>query len=46
MHSIDMDVLTRVGGHSPHQSTELLDRLVAMHALRAWRQLRDTDEVL
>ncbi|MFE2101274.1 hypothetical protein [Streptomyces sp. BK340] len=41
-----MDLLTRPGGHSPHQTAELLDRLVAVHALAAWHHNRYTDEVL
>ncbi|SOD91545.1 hypothetical protein SAMN06272765_7199 [Streptomyces sp. Ag109_G2-15] len=46
VHSVDMDALTRLGGHSPHQNAELLDRLVAVHALAAWHHNRYTDEVL
>ncbi|MEU9456529.1 hypothetical protein [Streptomyces sp. NPDC048277] len=44
--SLDMDVLTRLSGHSRQQSAELLDRLIAVRALAAWHQNRDTDEVL
>ncbi|MGY5118013.1 hypothetical protein ACWC2H_19455, partial [Streptomyces sp. 900105755] len=43
---LDMDVLTHLSGHSRQQTTELLGRLVAVRALAAWRQSRDTDEVL
>ncbi|MEU9347999.1 hypothetical protein AB0D74_43070 [Streptomyces sp. NPDC048278] len=43
---LDMEVLTRLSGHSRQQTAELLDRLVAVRALAAWRQDRDTDEVL
>ncbi|MFI8242595.1 hypothetical protein ACIF83_36015 [Streptomyces sp. NPDC085866] len=46
VHSVDMDVLTRLSGHSTHQLEELLDRLVAVHALAAWHHNRYTDEVL
>lgn len=41
----DLDVLARQCGHSPHQTAELLDRLVASHALNAWRHNRETDEI-
>ncbi|MFJ8536843.1 hypothetical protein [Streptomyces sp. NPDC093591] len=44
-HTTDMDILARLCGHSPQQTAELLDRLVAMHALTAWHHSRDTDEV-
>ncbi|KUL37410.1 hypothetical protein [Streptomyces regalis] len=44
-HSTDMEILARLCGHSPHQSAELFDRLVAMRALAAWHHNRDTDEV-
>ncbi|MCZ0991777.1 hypothetical protein O1M54_50805 [Streptomyces diastatochromogenes] len=46
VHSIDMDALTRLSGHSTHQTAELLDRLVAVHALAAWHPNQYTDEVL
>ncbi|MFE5036911.1 hypothetical protein [Streptomyces sp. NPDC056683] len=46
MYTVDMEVLTRLSGHSRQQTAELLDRLVAMRALAAWRQRPDTDEVL
>ncbi|MGW2433689.1 hypothetical protein [Streptomyces sp. NPDC001640] len=45
-HSIDMDVLARLCGHSPHQTAELLDRLTSTRVLAAWHHYRDTDEVL
>ncbi|MFJ3804294.1 hypothetical protein ACIPSJ_49465 [Streptomyces sp. NPDC090088] len=45
-HGTDMDVLARLGGHSPAQTAELLDRLVALGTLAAWTHDRDTDEVL
>ncbi|PAZ10478.1 hypothetical protein CLM62_40670 [Streptomyces sp. SA15] len=32
-------------GHSPHQTAELLDRLVATRTLTAWHHNRDTDDV-
>ncbi|MFJ8510197.1 hypothetical protein [Streptomyces avermitilis] len=43
--STDMEVLTRLCGHSPHQTEELLDRLVTMHSLASWRYHQETDEV-
>lgn len=43
--STDLKVLARLCGHSPQQTAELLDRLVASHALTAWRHNRETDEV-
>lgn len=45
-HTVDMEVLTRLSGHSRQQLAELLDRLVALRVLTTWRQHRDTDEVL
>ncbi|MGW1916918.1 hypothetical protein ACWCQS_41105 [Streptomyces sp. NPDC002076] len=45
-HGTDMDVLARLCGHSPAQTAELLDRLVAVRTLTAWTHDRDTDEVL
>ncbi|MER5905109.1 hypothetical protein ABT150_34360 [Streptomyces mirabilis] len=42
----DMEVLARLCGHSPHQTEELLDRLVTSRSLAAWRYCRDTDEVV
>lgn len=42
--SADLEVLARLSGHSPHQTAELLDRLVAMQALSIWRHDRDTGE--
>ncbi|MFD0391850.1 hypothetical protein ACFQ3Z_00435 [Streptomyces nogalater] len=44
-HTIEMDVLARLCGHSPHQTAELLDRLVASHVLTSWQHRLDTDEV-
>jgi hypothetical protein len=44
-HTIEMDVLARLCGHSPHQAAELLDRLVASHVLTSWHHRLDTDEV-
>ncbi|MEU8975628.1 hypothetical protein AB0D11_41610 [Streptomyces monashensis] len=44
-HSVEMDVLTRLCGHSPHPTAELLDRLVVMRVLAAWRHDRGSDEV-
>ncbi|MFD0008933.1 hypothetical protein ACFVJ4_42165 [Streptomyces sp. NPDC127178] len=43
--STDMDILTRLCGHSPQQTGELLDRLVATRTLEAWQYNRETDEV-
>ncbi|MFE7834755.1 hypothetical protein ACFU53_01360 [Streptomyces sp. NPDC057474] len=45
-HGTDMDVLARLCGHSPHQTGELLDRLVALRTLTAWHRDRETDEVV
>ncbi|MEV6946792.1 hypothetical protein AB0N07_33455 [Streptomyces sp. NPDC051172] len=44
-HSITMYILTRLCGHSPQQTGELLDRLVTTHTLRTWHHNRETDEV-
>ncbi|WP_256338421.1 hypothetical protein [Streptomyces sp. KS_5] len=44
-HSTDMDILTRLCGHSAQQAGELLDRLVTTHTLKAWQHNRETDEV-
>ncbi|ULR55758.1 hypothetical protein [Streptomyces deccanensis] len=44
-HSTDMDILTRLCGHSPQQTGELLDRLVTTRTLRAWHHNRETDAV-
>lgn len=43
--STDLDVLARLCGHSPQQTTELLDRLAALHCLAAWKHNRETDEI-
>lgn len=43
--STDLEVLARLCGHSPHQTAELLDRLVAANALATWQRNRETDEV-
>ncbi|MDX3640171.1 hypothetical protein [Streptomyces sp. MB09-02B] len=45
-HGTDMDVLARLCGHSPHQTGELLDRLVALRTLAAWHRDRETDQVV
>ncbi|MFI1035247.1 hypothetical protein [Streptomyces sp. NPDC020951] len=42
---LDMDVLTRLGGHSRQQTAELLDRLLSVRALATWCPDRNTDEV-
>ncbi|MFJ9566037.1 hypothetical protein ACIRQQ_39145 [Streptomyces fuscichromogenes] len=42
---LEMDVLTRLGGHSRQQTAELLDRLVAVRVLATWHPDRSTDEV-
>lgn len=44
--SVDMEVLARLCAHSPHQTAELLDRLVTTRALASWHHDRDTDEVV
>ncbi|MFF2852014.1 hypothetical protein ACFVT5_37640 [Streptomyces sp. NPDC058001] len=41
----DMEQLARLSGHSPHQTEELLDRLMTSHSLAAWHYCRDTDEL-
>ncbi|MEU0785380.1 hypothetical protein ABZ341_27840 [Streptomyces sp. NPDC006173] len=43
--STDLEVLARLCGHSPTQTVELLDRLVASNALTGWRHDRQSDEV-
>ncbi|RSN81873.1 hypothetical protein DMH26_36480 [Streptomyces sp. WAC 05379] len=45
-HSTDMDILTRLCGHSAQQTSDLLDRLVTTRTLQAWRHNRETDEVV
>ncbi|MFF0017995.1 hypothetical protein [Streptomyces sp. NPDC005374] len=45
-HGTDMDVLARLCGHSPQQTGELFDRLVATLTLKAWSHNRETDEVV
>ncbi|WP_330351950.1 hypothetical protein [Streptomyces chartreusis] len=45
-HGTDMDILTRMCGHSPQQTVALLDRLVTTRTLQAWRHDRETDEVV
>ncbi len=42
----DMGTVSRMCGHSPQQTKELLDRLVSAHSLAIWRHDCDTDEVL
>ncbi|MGW0424855.1 hypothetical protein [Streptomyces sp. NPDC003015] len=44
-HAVDLDVLARLCGHSPQQTKELLDRLVASRTLSTWHHQRGTDEV-
>ncbi|QOV33111.1 hypothetical protein IM697_22855 [Streptomyces ferrugineus] len=41
----DLATIARLCGHSPQQTGELLDRLVARGSLSAWSHQRDTDEV-
>ncbi|RZB19640.1 hypothetical protein StrepF001_13030 [Streptomyces sp. F001] len=41
----DLATIARLCGHSPQQTGELLDRLVARRILSAWHHQRDTDEV-
>jgi hypothetical protein len=41
----DLATLAHLCGHSPQQTGELLDRLVARHALSAWSHHRESDEV-
>ncbi|WP_369395566.1 hypothetical protein AB5J72_51475 (plasmid) [Streptomyces sp. CG1] len=45
-HSVDMDILGRLCGHSPEQTTELLDQLVRTHALSTWHYNQHSGEVL
>ncbi|BET45040.1 hypothetical protein RGQ21_00220 [Kitasatospora aureofaciens] len=42
----DMAAVSRLCGHHPQQTKELLDRLVAARTLVSWRYHEDTDEVL
>ncbi|MFB6931302.1 hypothetical protein [Streptomyces chartreusis] len=44
-HNTDMDTLTRLCGHSPQQTGELLDRLVVTRTVGTWQHNRETDEV-
>lgn len=44
-HSTDMDILTRLCGHSPQQTGDLLDGLVTTRTLGAWHHNRESDEV-
>lgn len=41
-----MAVPARLCGHSPHQTGELLDRLVAQGTPAAWHRNQETDEVV
>ncbi|MFI5799748.1 hypothetical protein [Streptomyces sp. NPDC051677] len=41
----DLAAIARLCGHSPQQTGELLDRLVARRILSAWHHQRETDEV-
>ncbi|MFD5536308.1 hypothetical protein ACFWIJ_00240 [Streptomyces sp. NPDC127079] len=43
--SPDLATLARLCGHSPQQTGELLDQLVARRTLATWSHRRDTDEV-
>ncbi|MFK4152936.1 hypothetical protein ACI2LV_13275 [Streptomyces fungicidicus] len=45
-HSVEMDILARLCGHSSQQTKELLDRLVSARTLATWQHRRETDEVL
>ncbi|MFD3826833.1 hypothetical protein [Streptomyces sp. NPDC058625] len=40
----DMNALARLCGHSPQQTAELPDRLVASQALAGWQHGWETDE--
>jgi predicted DNA-binding transcriptional regulator YafY len=42
----DLDAVSRLGGQSPQQTKELLDRLVAEQALTAWHHRQNTDDIL
>ncbi|MFE0203951.1 hypothetical protein [Streptomyces sp. NPDC058985] len=42
----DLANVSRLCGHYPQQTKELLDRLVAVHTLVSWQYHRDTDQVL
>ncbi|MFD4791714.1 hypothetical protein ACFWN1_32700 [Streptomyces sp. NPDC058459] len=44
-HTADMEELGRLCGHTPHQTAELLDRLVTTGKLAFWRQGEDLGEV-
>ena len=41
----DLEAVARLCGHSPQQTAELLDRLVAGRTLAAWHHEGDTDEM-
>ncbi|MFF0383029.1 hypothetical protein [Streptomyces sp. NPDC004286] len=45
VHAAEMDVLSRLCGHSSHQTAELLDRLVTARTLASWHRDSDTGEV-
>ncbi|MGW3289424.1 hypothetical protein ACWDR3_32775 [Streptomyces sp. NPDC001002] len=45
-HSTDLNTLARLCGHSPQQTRELLDRLVATGTLKTWHHNRETDEAV
>lgn len=42
----DLANISRLCGHYPQQTKELLDRLVSVHTLVSWHYHRDTDQVL
>jgi hypothetical protein len=44
-HGTEMGILTRLCGHSPQQTAELLDRLRTTRTLETWHHNRETDEV-
>jgi hypothetical protein len=42
----DLDAVSRLCGHCPQQTVELLDRLVSACTLLSWHQCQDSGEVL
>ncbi|WP_109031392.1 hypothetical protein [Streptomyces rubrogriseus] len=42
----DLDAVSRLCGHSPQQTVELLDRLVSARTLVSWHQCPETGDVL
>ncbi|WP_253914415.1 hypothetical protein [Streptomyces mayonensis] len=43
--SAEVDVLARLGSHSPQQAEDLLGQLLRCRLLAAWQHLREHDEI-